>query len=135
MSTYGKKTPTASSINGTYLFKDQMDHPINEVFTEGSWSVLQQDYPQAKLPSALLHKCKTFNNPNQHHIYHSTTHQIRCTECTEKIPVSVETLWRLINMDYIHQKTYITIFIQSAKNKTDENLGNLNKSRCLKVQC
>lgn len=128
--------PVMSTKDGQHLFETHNSYTrLNVVFTDGSWSILEieDSFTKLKIPSALLHKCDSFMNPNQHHIYHSLTHQIRCTECAEKIPVSVETLWRLMNMDSIHKKTYVTIFLQSAKNKTDKNLGNIKYSKTLKV--
>lgn len=132
-----KNTVKANSV-GQHLFETHNSYTrLAEVFSEGSWSILdvEDSYSGLKIPSALLHKCEEFKNPNQHHIYHSLSHNIRCTECAEQVPMSVETLWRLMNMDMIHKKTYITIFIQSAENKTDKNLGNLYNSKCLKVSC
>ena len=124
--------------NGHHLFNTQMrSTPLSKVFTEGSWSILQKEdvITGEKNLSSLLHKCEEFKNPNIHHIYHSTVHQLRCTECKEQVPVSVETLWRLLNMDIINNKTYITIFIQSTKNKNQLKTVNLNKSKLIKVQC
>ena len=110
-----------TTINGVPFKTHRFHTQLHKVFTEGDWSLLKapvDSFTGIIMPSAISHVCKTFKNPNIHHIYHSLTHQIRCTECKEKVPVSVETLWRLMNMDMIHEKTYITIFIQSKENKT-----------------
>ena len=128
---------TPTSINSIPFETHRSHTHLHKVFTEGSWSILKAsvDLVSGKiLSNAISHVCKTFKNPNIHHIYHTLTYQIRCTECGEKVPVSVETLWRLMNMDTIHEKIYITIFIQSEEEIKQQSRENLNKSKCLKIQ-
>jgi len=132
------KNSVISTHTGQHLFETAMNYTLkNTLFSEGNWGILETTdaFTGRDTPSALAHQCDKFQNEHLHHIYHSIQHTIRCTECGEQVPESVETLWRLYNMDMHHAQSYVTIFIQSANNKTDKNLGNLNKSKCLKVQC
>ena len=118
-----------TTINGVPFETHRSYTHLHKVFTEGDWSILKAPVDWVSgitMPSAISHVCKEFKNPNIHHIYHTLTHQIRCTECAEKVPVSVETLWRLMNMDMIHEKTYITIFIQSEEEYAS-NLKRINQ--------
>ncbi len=135
---------TSTSINGVPFETHRSYTQLHKVFTEGDWSILKPPVDSVMgiiKPSAISHVCKTFKNPNMHHIYHTLTHQIRCTECKEKVPESVETLWRLMNMDMIHEKTYITIFIQSEeeyasnlKRINQQSRENIDNSKWLNVQ-
>ena len=135
---------TPTTINGVPFETHRSHTHLHKVFTEGDWSILKVPVDLVTgltMPSAIFHVCKTFKNHGMHHIYHSLTHQIRCTECKEKVPESVETLWRLMNMDMIHEKTYITIFIQSEeeyasnlKRINQQSRENTDKSKWLNVQ-
>lgn len=114
-------------MGGQHMFDTKMNYTIhNTLFSDGNWGILEinDQFTGIKAPSALTHFCKVFQNENLHHIYHSIHHPIRCTECKEQVPESVETVWRLYNMDTINLRNYVTIFIQSDYNlnlKTSKN--------------
>ena len=127
--TIDENNHVVSTMNGQHLFETHMNYTVrNTIFSDGNWGIIEiiDKFTNRNAPNAIVHLCKEFDNTNLHHIYHSITHPIKCTECKEPLPESVETLWRLMNIDTMHAKPYFTIFLQSTKHLDPSEEENSN---------